>query len=266
LLDQQLQAISEQELQLPFEVVIADNGSRDATPSVIARWSDRDPRFRGIDASTRRGPAAARNAGAAVATGDALLFCDADDVVRPGWLAGCVAALREADVAAGVFDFGALNGRPGSAPSQQYTSQFGFLPAGLGANLAVRTAAFRSVGGFDETLSAGEDLDLCWRLQLQGWCFASAPGAVVAKRERSDGRGGRRQYFAYGRHDAALYRRFKAHGMPRNHQLTLKTYVWLVLNAPLALLPGGRRAVWSKSFFLRLGRLRGSMEQRVFYP
>lgn len=266
LLDEQLRAIAAQKLSLPFDVIVADNGSRDGTASVIARWGDRDPRFRGIDASRRPGPAAARNAGAAEATGQALAFCDADDVVGPGWLAGCVAALSAADVVAGVFDFDALNGRSGRSPVQHYASHFDFLPAGLGANLGVRTDAFRSVGGFDEFLSAGEDIDLCWRLQLQGRRFAAAPDAVVAKRERTDPRSRRRQAISYGRHDAALYRRFRAHGMRRNLWLTVKTYAWLVLNAPLALLPGSRRVLWSRSLFIRLGRLAGSVEQRVFYP
>ncbi len=44
--------------------------------------------------------------------------------------------------------------------------QLGFLPAGLGANLAVRRRAFEDVGGFAEELLVGEDIDLCWRLQL----------------------------------------------------------------------------------------------------
>jgi cellulose synthase/poly-beta-1,6-N-acetylglucosamine synthase-like glycosyltransferase len=266
LLDQQLQAISSQELPLPFDVIIADNGSRDATASVIARWTERDPRFRGIDASMRPGPAAARNAGVAGAAGDAVAFCDADDVVRPGWLAGCVAALGAADVVAGVFDFDTLNGRAGRSPVQHYTSHFDFLPAGLGANLAVRTEAFRSVGGFDETLTAGEDIDLCWRMQLRGMRFAAAPDAVVAKRERTDARSRRRQAFAYGRHDAVLYRRFRVSGMRRNVRLTGKTYAWLVLNAPLALVSRPRRSVWTRSFYLRLGRLSASAAQRVFYP
>jgi glycosyltransferase involved in cell wall biosynthesis len=266
LLDQQLQAISAQELALPFDVLIADNGSRDGTAAVVQRWAERDARFRGIDASMRRGPAAARNAAAARATGDALAFCDADDVVGPGWLAGCVAALSHADVVAGVFDFGALNGRSGRAPVQHYTSHFEFMPAGLGANLAVRTAAFRSVGGFDETLTAGEDIDLCWRMQLQGRRFAPAPDAVVAKRERTDARSRRRQAFSYGRHDAVLYGRFRSSGMRRNLRLAGKTYAWLVLNAPLALVSRQRRAVWTRSLFIRLGRLSGSAGQRVFYP
>src|SRR4051794_22763342 len=266
LLNEQLRAIAAQDLTLPYDVFIADNGSHDETLSVIERWADRDPRFRGIDASQRKGPAAARNAAAAEAAGDALAFCDADDVVSPSWLTGCVAALGGADVVAGAFDFGALNGRPGGSPVQHYTSHFEFLPAGLGANLAVRADAFRSVGGFDETLTAGEDIDLCWRLQLQGWHFVYAPAAVVAKRERTDARSRRHQAFAYGRHDVALYRRFRSSGMGRNLRLTGKTYAWLVLNAPLALVSSARRTLWTRSFFIRLGRLVGSAGQHVFYP
>jgi cellulose synthase/poly-beta-1,6-N-acetylglucosamine synthase-like glycosyltransferase len=262
----QLQAISAQDVTLPFDVIVADNGSSDATPSVIARWTRDDPRFRGIDASMRRGPAAARNAAAAQASGEILAFCDADDIVRPGWLAGCVSALSEADVVAGVLHSGPLDGRSHDPPVQHSAAQFGFLPAGLGANLAVRTTAFRSVGGFDETMTAGEDIDLCWRMQLQGWRFASAPDAVVAKRDRSHPRSRRRQGLTYGRHDAVLYRRYRSSGMRRNHRLTVKTYAWLVLNAPLTLVSGSRRAQWSRAFFLRLGRLWGSAEQRVLYP
>jgi hypothetical protein len=88
----------------------------------------------------------------------------------------------------------------------------------------------------------------------------------VAKRERTDARSRRRQSIAYGRHDAALYRRFRSSGMRRNLRLTVKTYTWLILNAPLALVSRARRSVWSRSFYLRLGRLLGCAQQRVFYP
>ena len=85
---------------------------------------------------------------------------------------------------AGVFDFWSLNGRPGAPLQPAATQQLGFLPAGLGANLAVRRSAFDEVGGFAEELHVGEDIDLCWRLQLRGFRFAVATDAVVAKRER----------------------------------------------------------------------------------
>jgi GT2 family glycosyltransferase len=248
------------------EVLVADNGSTDGTGQLLEWMSRRHPSLRRVDASARSGPAAARNIGAETAQGDALVFCDADDEVAPGWLSACIAGLENADAAVGSFDFAILNGGAPGPPVEYSTEHFQFLPAGLGANLAVRREAFRAIGGFDEALRAGEDIDFCWRLQLQGYRLVSAPAAVVAKRERLDGRSRRRQQFSYGKHDAQLYRRFRAAGMRRNNRLTVKTWTWLFVNAPLAWVSPVRRATWSRAWFLRLGRLVGSIEHRVFFP
>ena len=133
-----------------------------------------------------------------------------------GWLEACVAALRTADLAAGRFDFWSLNSIPPAAPVRAATRQLGFLPAGLGANLAVRRGPFDEVGGFDEYLVPGEDIDLCWRLQLRGFSFADAAGAVVAKRARSDFRGAFRQAYAYGKSGPLLHKRFRRAGARRD--------------------------------------------------
>ena len=107
----QLEALAAQEGDLEWEVVVADNGSTDSSVEVAREWSARNPRFRVVDASARLGPGAARNIGVDAARGTLLAFCDADDLVSPGWLAGMAAALERADVVAGVFDFCSLNGR-----------------------------------------------------------------------------------------------------------------------------------------------------------
>ena len=178
-IEHQLQALSTQEVPADWEIVVADNGSEDGTRACVQRWSERHPRIRLVDASARRGAAAARNIGVRSARGRLLAFCDADDVVRPGWLASMRDALADADLVAGVFDFGALDGRPRSLPVPAATRQLGFLPFALGANLAVRREAFEAVHGFCEELSLEEDMDLCWRLQLAGYRFAVAADAVV---------------------------------------------------------------------------------------
>ena len=185
--EHQLLALSTQEVPAEWEVMVADNGSDDGTRSCVERWSERDPRIHLVDASARRGAAAARNMGVRSARGSLLAFCDADDVVRPGWLASMWAALADADLVAGVFDFGALDGDPSSLPVPAATRQLGFLPFGLSANLAVRREVFEAVHGFGEDLSPEEDVDLCWRLQLAGYRFAVAADAVVEKRERAAG-------------------------------------------------------------------------------
>src|SRR5690606_10578144 len=80
-IDAQLGALACQEVPVPWEVVVADNGSTDDTVARAEAWADRLP-VRVVDASGRPGPNHARNQGTAAARGDLLLYCDADDVVQ----------------------------------------------------------------------------------------------------------------------------------------------------------------------------------------
>lgn len=265
LLDHALAALATQAYDGEWDVVVGDNGSRDHTPDVVARWRDHGLAVRLVDASARRGPAAARNIAAGNATGDALLFTDADDEVGAGWLAAMAGALQNADVVAGALDFRSLNGLGEAVAKDPWPLQFRYLPAGLGANLGVRAEQFRRLGGFDEALTVGEDIDLCWRLQQDGCRFGYAERALVHKRERESAAHQRRQAFAYGRGDPLLYRRHREHGMPRAVGLTVKTWLWLAANVA-TIWSARRRTYWSRVLFLRLGRLVGSIEQRVCYP
>ena len=56
-------------------------------------------------------------------------------------------------------------------------------PPASGPTSRCGASAFEEVGGFAEELPIGEDIDLCWRLQLRGFRFAVASDAVVAKRD-----------------------------------------------------------------------------------
>jgi GT2 family glycosyltransferase len=263
--EHQLLALSTQEVSAEWEVMVADNGSEDATRSCVKRWSERDPRIHLVDASARPGAAAARNIGAQSARGSLLAFCDADDVVRPGWLASMRTALADADLVAGVFDFGALDGGPISLPVPAATRQLGFLPFGLGANLAICREVFEAVHGFGEELSAGEDVDLCWRLQLAGYRFAVATDAIVEKRERAPGLPTFRAAWTYGRCGPRLYVRYRAEGMRRDLLGAAKAWVWLAAALP-GLVKKHRRRQWVRTFAVRSGRLAGSVHFRVFFP
>jgi GT2 family glycosyltransferase len=264
-LESQLRALSTQQAPGDWEVLVADNGSDDGTRSCVQEWSERDPRIRLVDASARLGAGAARNIGVRSARGRMLAFCDSDDVVQPGWLAGLMAALAHADLVAGVFDFGSLNDRPASDPIPAATGHMGFLPFALGANLAVRRNAFEAANGFSETLVAGEDVDLSWRLQLAGYEFAVAPGAAVAKRDRASGRPAFRAAWTYGQSDLVLYRRYRAAGMRRDVRRAAKAWIWLVLAIP-GLVRAFRRRQWVATFGMRGGRLAGSVTHRAFFP
>lgn len=265
-LEHQLRALVDQECAEPWEVIVADNGSTDDSPALARQWADQHKRIRWVDGSAITGAGAARNAGAEVAHGHQLAFCDADDIVQPGWLASCSAALERVDVVAGVYDFWSLNGLRESAPSPASMRQLGFLPAGLGANLAVRRSAFDAVGGFSVDLLIGEDVDLCWRLQLKGFRFDVEPGAVVAKREPQEFKPAFLHAVAYGRCGPALYRRFRDKGARPYVIGAAKSWLWLVLFSPRLARPGSRRSEWARAAGMRIGRLLGSMREGVFFP
>jgi GT2 family glycosyltransferase len=174
-------------------------------------------------------------------------------------------ALSNANLVAGVFDFGALDGSPSAAPVPAATRQLGFLPFGLSANLAIPREVFEAVHGFDETLSPEEDVDLCWRLQLAGNRFAVATDAVVEKRERAPGLPTFRGAWAYGRCGPRLYTRYRSQGMRRDLGGAAKAWVWLVVALPTLVLRSRRRQ-WVRTFAIRSGRLAGSIRLLTFFP
>jgi glycosyltransferase involved in cell wall biosynthesis len=263
-LEDQLRALDAQKCPEPWEVLIAENGSTDGTRELAERWASEHHRFRVVDASSLNGASAARNFAVGQANGDLLAFCDADDVVHAGWLDACVAGLKKADVIAGGFDFWSLNSRPATLIVPAASRQLGFLPFGLGANLAVKRKAFDQVSGFSDAVLPGEDIDLCWRLQLEGFTFEVVLGAVVAKRERAAYKQVFDQAFAFGRCGPALHRRYRSVGAHRD-PAAFKAWVWLAFSSPL-ILNSERRGEWVRIAGLRLGRLAGSFRERVFFP
>jgi glycosyltransferase involved in cell wall biosynthesis len=265
-LREQLEALSIQKCDEPWEVVVADNGSTDGSVELVLEWAKRWEAIRLIDASQRPGPAAARNIGVGDAKGDRLAFCDADDVVEAGWLAALSDGLNHADVVAGIFDFMEVSDesnkrRPKPAPMEHHV----FLPAGLAANLAVRRCPFESVGGFAEELLVGEDIDLCWRLQLAGYAFDLTQRAIVQKRGREGLMDIFRTCFGYGASGPHLYRRHRAAGAGREFLTPVKTWAWLVVKIP-RLRHRGFRRFWVSNLGVRVGRLFGSARHRVFFP
>ena len=75
-----------------LEVIVVEDGSSDDTGAILARYGDRIR----VIAQTNRGPSAARNAAAVIATGEYLAFLDADDRWTPTMLERCVTALESA--------------------------------------------------------------------------------------------------------------------------------------------------------------------------
>ncbi len=270
-LPDQLTALAGQDYTGPWEVVVADNGSTDGTAAVALRWQHRLPGLRVVDAAARKGINHARNAGAAAARGDYLVFCDADDAATPGWLRAMTAAAREADLVGGypepyaVGHHRACSWRAPIHPPDRLPEKMGFLPVALGATLGVRAEVLRALGGFNEEYAGGGDeVEFCWRAQLASYTIDFAPDAVMRYRVREQARAVARQGFGYGRGDALLMRDFRTHGLPPVTVLTAaRTWYRLARRIPEIASPELYGRWWFDAAW-RAGRLVGSIHHRVF--
>jgi glycosyltransferase involved in cell wall biosynthesis len=268
---EQLEALARQACPEPWEVIVADNGSSDATASVAAAFQARLPALRVVAAGDRRRASHARNVGAAAAAGSALAFCDADDVVGEGWLAAMVSALQQHELVASCFEARRLN--PGWVYESRRNLQTNglrryayppFLPHAGGGGLGVRRSLFDRISGFDESLPQLEDTDFCWRAQLAGATLHFAPDAVYYVRYRANLRAMVQQALSYAEHNVVLYKRYRPLGMPA---LTWRQSgrAWLELGKRLCRIRSQRQwiaFVWQ--FAWRLGRVKGSLQSRVW--
>lgn len=173
-----LDALAAQEGSVTAEVLVADDGSTDATAALAAAH----PVVARVLPGPFGGPGAARNAAATAARAPVLAFTDSDCVPDPGWLRAALAALADgADVVQGPV-------RP-AAPAGPWDHTIHLespSPLWETANLVVRAERFAGVGGFEPWLrprgggkELGEDTWLGWRLRRAGARVTWAPEALV---------------------------------------------------------------------------------------
>jgi glycosyltransferase involved in cell wall biosynthesis len=267
-LAEQLSALASQDLAGDLEVIIADNGSTDATVEIARSFRKRLPGLRVVDASARAGTNHARNRGVAASTGDPLLFCDSDDRAHTSWARHLVECLRDADAVGGELELDGLNPPELRAPIVSGVRMVeDFLSSPSGACCGITRAAYERTGPFDEDFSAGGDeVEFFWRLQLAGLSLVSCTEAVMAYRLRPGLRQAARQSFKYGRALPQLYRKFHDRGMPRSSLvIALKAWLLLLGTSPRVLWPSTRRT-WVVLASWRAGRLAGSIRYRVLAP
>jgi GT2 family glycosyltransferase len=190
------------------ELILVDNAgtaAAEAAPVEVLR------------ATGERSPAHARNAGAARARHDWILFIDSDCDPRPDLLDAYFADPVADDVAALVGEVRSASGaetvvgRYGAARgflSQREHLEHPYRPRAAAANLMVRRAAFEAIGGFYEGVRAAEDTDFSWRLQQAGWRLELRAEAYVEHRYRTTLGDLRRQWRGYAAGRAWLARRY----------------------------------------------------------
>jgi len=269
LLPQQLEALCMQTVAEGWELVVVDNGSTDDTAATVERFRARLPALKLVRAVQRQGAGYARNAGVAAASGDRLLFCDADDVVAADWVETLARAVREGVIVAGRWDARRLNAAwlrtafplPQDDGLQEWSPAW--LPHAGGGNLAMPRAVYEAIGPFDEDLPALEDTEFCFRAQLGGVRLVCEPAAVVSVRMRATLAGQYRQMRDYAEGQVGLLRRFRRRGMPPAPRWR-GLAAWALL--PLRLLVVHDRASlarWVVVLGWRVGRLRGSLRYRL---
>jgi len=193
------------------EVIVVDNRPGAPAPSAAP------PNIVLHHAGAIATPAFARNEGSRLASAEWLVFVDADTRPQPDLLDAYFntpPAPDTAVLAGGIVDVAArptlvarhdvARGRMG----QGMTLRRDGLPYAQTANCAVRRVAFEQVAGFDELARAGEDADLCFRLQRAGWKLEERPSATVEHRARQTLRACVAQNLVHGSGVAWLNRRW----------------------------------------------------------
>ncbi|MDG4784836.1 glycosyltransferase family 2 protein [Micromonospora sp. WMMD1102] len=152
----------------PLEVIVVDDASSDDSAAIARRYP-----CRLIVAPVNRGVSAARNTGAAASRGDVLFFVDSDIALAPDALRSALRVLAgdpECALVQGIYDREPLFA---DGPVEEYKTLYehfwrrraaGPVTVTLFALTAVRREVFDRVGGFDEGLRDGEDVEFGTRL------------------------------------------------------------------------------------------------------
>jgi GT2 family glycosyltransferase len=194
-----------------YEILLVDDGSTDDTHRITSSFPD----VRYLH-QPHQGLSVARNHGIAAARGEIIAFTDADCRADEDWLYYTVGSLLHSDcVGMGGHNFlppddgpvaAAVMASPGGPAHVMLTDRLAeHVP---GCNMVFYKWALEEIGGFDPIYHrAGDDVDLCWRLQQKGYLIGFSPGGFVWHYRRNNIRAYLSQQQGYGEAEAMLVRR-----------------------------------------------------------
>jgi glycosyltransferase involved in cell wall biosynthesis len=152
----------------PLEVIVVDAASEDGTAEIVRQH----PKVL-LVADARRGTSRQRNAGAKIASGELLIFMDADNNPSPHFVRDVVSAYRRWRFAVACPWFVARESWSIRAAYFGFNLLFSlgqsWLRTGSGVCIIARRAAWEQIGGFRDDLHLGEDIDFIRRAARHGW-------------------------------------------------------------------------------------------------
>jgi glycosyltransferase involved in cell wall biosynthesis len=182
-----LDALAAQQMAHPYEIIVVDDGSQDATADQVERWMATHPQMRTrLLRQANGGPALARNHGAQVAQSELLLFTDADCVPEPTWAQAFLNAFADPQVVGvkGVYltrqraltaqfvqaEYEDRYDRMRGQPTIDFVDTY---------SAGYRRTIFWENGGFDPAFRMAEDQEFSFRLAQQGHRLVFVPTARV---------------------------------------------------------------------------------------
>lgn len=215
-----------------YEIIVVDNGSTDSTPGVMEEFAKRYPGRVRAEREPRRGSYAARNRGISCSRGEILCFIDADMSVPPDYLRRVRAELDR-----GVDYLGCrveqYSVRPTRAseydevygfPIHKYLRDRHFCPT---CCLSIRRRVIEEVGGFDDRLESGGDVEFGQRIHAAGFTQGYADDIVLRHPARDTFRALWSKSKRVARGNAQLY-----HYYPERFGDLPKRYAQLLYCAP----------------------------------
>jgi GT2 family glycosyltransferase len=196
-----------------YEVIVVNDGSSDNTDEIVSSYGVR------LVSTENQGLGTARNLGMEAATGEIIAYIDSDAYPDPHWLTHlAVTFMRTSHAGIGgpnipPPDDGEVAECVAKAPGGPChvlvsDGEAEHIP---GCNMAFRKDRLEAIGGFDPLFCiAGDDVDICWRLQNEGWTVGFSPGAVVWHHRRRGVRSYLKQQYEYGKAEALLERKWPA--------------------------------------------------------
>ncbi len=197
-----------QMLEYPnFEVIVVNDGSRDNLADIVNEYPVQ------LITTPNRGLSSARNTGMYAAKGEIVAYIDDDAYPDPHWLQylayayanskhDCIGGPNIAPYNDGRIATCVANA-PGGPVHVLLSDEIAeHVP---GCNMSFRRSALISIGGFDTVFrSAGDDVDVCWRIQDTGATVGFHPGAVVWHHRRNSFKAYWKQQKGYGKAEALL--------------------------------------------------------------